>query len=58
MSPLLRLTTESGILLVAFLGLLMFVAAQRSLYLGLFHELAGTFSTKDKVPVSALKQTI
>ncbi len=52
MSPLVRLILESTILLVTFLGLLMFVAAQRSLYLSLFRGLIGSLSAR-KVPVSA-----
>jgi O-antigen/teichoic acid export membrane protein len=53
MSPLVRLILESTILLVTFVGLLMSVGAQRSLYLSLFHGLIGSLSGKEKVPVSA-----
>ena len=58
LSPLARLTLENATLLITFLGLLMFVAAQRSLYLGLFRGLIASVSAKEKVSVSALKQTI
>lgn len=51
--PLVRLALESSILLVIFLGLLMFVAAQRSLYLGLLRGLIESLSAKEKVSVSA-----
>ncbi|MGF7182395.1 lipopolysaccharide biosynthesis protein [Tunturiibacter psychrotolerans] len=53
LSPLVRLVIESTILLTTFLGALMSVATQRSLYLGLFRELIGSLSTKEKAPASA-----
>jgi PST family polysaccharide transporter len=52
-SPLVRLVIESTILLTTFLGALMSVATQRSLYLGLFREVIGSLSTKEKAPASA-----
>jgi hypothetical protein len=53
LSPLVRLVIESTILLTTFLGALMSVATQRSLYLGLLRELLGSLSTKEKAPASA-----
>jgi PST family polysaccharide transporter len=51
-SPLVRLTIESAVLIVAFLGAIMLVAEQRSLYLGLLSGVLG-LSGKDRVPASA-----
>jgi PST family polysaccharide transporter len=51
-SPLSRLILESTTLLISFLGLLMCVAKQRSLYFDLFQGLTGFMSAKEKVPVS------
>jgi len=51
-SPLSRLILESTTLFVSFLGLLMCVARQRSLYFDLFQGLTGFMSAKEKVPVS------
>jgi O-antigen/teichoic acid export membrane protein len=52
LSPLLRLIIENTVLIAAFLGAVMLVAGQRSLYLGL---LSGVFRSSDKrrVPASA-----
>ena len=41
-SPLPRLVLESGVLFVAFFGVLLFVAGQKSLYLDLLSSLKGT----------------
>ena len=51
LSPLLRLTIESTILLVTFFVLLMFFTAQRTLYLDLFRGFIGSSSAKERVPV-------
>jgi len=53
LSPLVRLVIESIILLATFLGALLSVATQRSLYFGLLRELIGSLSTKEKAPASA-----
>ena len=47
-SPLPRLVLESGVLLAAFLGLLL-VAGQKSLYLDLLSELRGSSSRAEKI---------
>jgi PST family polysaccharide transporter len=51
-SPLPRLVLESGVLLAAFFGLLLFVAGQKSLYLDLFRGLRGPSSAAEKISVS------
>ena len=43
-SPLPRLFLESGVLVAAFFGVLLFAAGQKSLYLGLLEELKGPSS--------------
>jgi O-antigen/teichoic acid export membrane protein len=53
LSPLLRLALESSILLAAFLGLLLFVAGQKSFYLDLLRGMIGPSSVKEKGLVSA-----
>jgi PST family polysaccharide transporter len=51
-SPLPRLVLEFGVLVVAFYGMLLFVAGQKSLYLDLVRGLMGPKSVVEKVPVS------
>ncbi len=53
LSPLPRLVLESAILLVTFLGMLLFVTGQKPLYLGLLRELRDSSSTKKKALASA-----
>jgi O-antigen/teichoic acid export membrane protein len=53
LSPLARLILESTILLIAFFGLLMFVSAQRSLYLGLLRGLIGSLPAREKASASS-----
>jgi O-antigen/teichoic acid export membrane protein len=53
LSPLPRLVLESGVLLVAFLGLLLFVAGQKTFYLDLLRGLKGSSSVKEEGLVSA-----
>ncbi|MGO9228069.1 MAG: lipopolysaccharide biosynthesis protein, partial [Bryobacteraceae bacterium] len=48
-----RLVLESGVLLVAFFGILLFVAGQKSLYLNLLRGLAKPSATKEAGLVSA-----
>jgi PST family polysaccharide transporter len=48
-----RLILECAVLLVAYLGMLLFVAGQKSLYLDLFKGLKGSSSIKEKSLVSA-----
>jgi PST family polysaccharide transporter len=52
-SPLPRLVLESSVLFVTFIGILLFVAGQKSLYLGLWRGLRGPSSVKEKTLVSA-----
>ena len=52
MSPLPRLVLEGTVLLVAYLGMLMFVAGQKSFYLDLLRGLKSTPSLKDETLVS------
>jgi O-antigen/teichoic acid export membrane protein len=47
-----RLTLESVTLLVTFLGLLMIVPAQRSLYVGLLRGMFRALITREKIPLS------
>ena len=47
--PLLRLTLESAVVLVAFFGLLLFVAGQKSFYLELLRGLKGPSPAQEKV---------
>ena len=54
LSPLPRLVLESGVLLAAFFGVLLFAAGQRSLYLDLLGELRRSFSGAEKVPEAPL----
>jgi O-antigen/teichoic acid export membrane protein len=51
--PLARLVLESTVLLVAFLGMLLFVAGQKSFYLDLLRGLRGPSSVKAESLVSA-----
>jgi O-antigen/teichoic acid export membrane protein len=51
-SSLARLVLENSILFVAFLGLLMLVASQRSLYLGLLRGLIRSSRSSEAVPTS------
>jgi O-antigen/teichoic acid export membrane protein len=51
--PLARLVLESTVLLVAFLGILLFVAGQKSFYLDLLRGLRGPSSVKAESLVSA-----
>jgi PST family polysaccharide transporter len=51
-SPLPRLILEVGVLVVAFYGMLLFVAGQKSLYLDLVRGLMGPKSVVEKVSVS------
>ncbi|HEY6377529.1 MAG TPA: lipopolysaccharide biosynthesis protein [Edaphobacter sp.] len=53
-----RLTLESVTLLVTFLGLLMIVPAQRSLYVGLFRGMFRALITREKIPLSVEGRTI
>ncbi len=53
LSPLVRLTVESTSLLIAFLGMLLFVLGQKPLYLDLFRGLLGPSSVKEKALASA-----
>jgi O-antigen/teichoic acid export membrane protein len=46
-SPLLRLILESGVLLVAFYGLLLFTTEQKALYLDLLRNLRGASLTQE-----------
>ena len=52
LSPLPRLVLESGVVLVVFLGLLLFVAGQKAFYLDLLRGLRGDSSVKEKSLVS------
>ena len=52
-SPLPRLVLESSVLLIAFVGLLLFVAGQKSFYLELLRGLKGPATAEDKSVVSA-----
>jgi O-antigen/teichoic acid export membrane protein len=52
LAPLSRLVVETTILLVVFLGMLLFATGQRSFYLGLLRGLKGS-SSKDKSLASA-----
>jgi O-antigen/teichoic acid export membrane protein len=51
-APLPRLALESSVLLVMFMGILLFVAGQKSLYLDLLRGLKGPSSIKEKSVVS------
>jgi PST family polysaccharide transporter len=51
-SPLPRLVVEVGVLIVAFYGMLLFIAGQKTLYLDLVRGLMGTKSVVEKVSVS------
>lgn len=53
LSPVPRLLLESAALLIAYLGILLFVAGQKSFYLDLFRGLKGTSSVKEETFVSA-----
>jgi PST family polysaccharide transporter len=53
LSPLPRLVLESSVLLVAFVGILLFVAGQKSFYLDLLRGLKRPSSVKEKSLVSA-----
>jgi PST family polysaccharide transporter len=53
LSPLPRLVVEASVLLIAFYGLLLFVAGQKSLYLDLVRGLKGTQSVVEGIAVSA-----
>jgi PST family polysaccharide transporter len=53
LSPLPRLVLECSVLLVAFCGLLLFAAGQKSLYLDLLRGLKGNSLGAEKVSVSA-----
>jgi O-antigen/teichoic acid export membrane protein len=53
LSPLLRLALESSVLLVSFLGILVFAAGQKSFYLDLFRGLKGPSSVEEKDLISA-----
>jgi O-antigen/teichoic acid export membrane protein len=53
LSPLPRLVLESAVLLLAFVGMLLFVTGQKSLYLDLFRGLKGSASVEEKSLVSA-----
>jgi O-antigen/teichoic acid export membrane protein len=48
LSPLLRLVLESVVLLVTFVGTLLFVTGQKALYLDLFRGLKGPISAKEE----------
>jgi hypothetical protein len=50
--PLPRLVLEVGVLVIAFYGMLLFVAGQKSLYLDLVRGLMGPKSVVEKVSVS------
>ncbi|MGB6130431.1 MAG: lipopolysaccharide biosynthesis protein [Acidobacteriaceae bacterium] len=50
--PLLRLSIECSVLLVAFIGFLMMVAGQRTLYLGLLRGVIGSVSGRARVAAS------
>jgi O-antigen/teichoic acid export membrane protein len=51
-SPLPRLVLEVGVLVVAFYGMLLFIAGQKTLYLDLVRGLMGPKSVVEKVSVS------
>ena len=53
LSPLPRLLLESSVLFAAFLGLLLFVAGQKSLYLDILRGVRGPAAVKEKDLVSA-----
>ena len=53
LSPLPRLVLESSVLFVTFLGLLLFVAGQKSFYLDLLKGLKGSSAVEEKSLVSA-----
>ena len=53
LSPLVRLTLESTSLLIAFLGMLLFVLGQKTLYVDLFRGLIGPSPAKEKALASA-----
>jgi len=53
LSPLLRLVLESAVLLVIYLGMLLFVMGQKFFYLDLLRGLKGSPSVKEKSLVSA-----
>lgn len=52
-SPLPRLVLESSVLFITFVGILLFVAGQKALYLDLLRGLRGPSSVKEKSLVSA-----
>lgn len=53
LTPLLRLTLESAVLFAAFLGSILLISGQRSLYLGLLSGMLRSATGKDRVPASA-----
>jgi PST family polysaccharide transporter len=53
LSSLPRLVVEASVLLIAFYGLLLFVAGQKSFYLDLVKGLKGTQSVAEEIAVSA-----
>jgi len=53
MSILPRLILEGGVLVAAYLGMLLFVTGQKSFYLDLLRGLTGSSSVKQKGLVSA-----
>jgi O-antigen/teichoic acid export membrane protein len=53
LSPLPRLVLEGSVLFVTFLGILLFIAGQKSLYLDLLRGLKGSSSLEEKGLVSA-----
>jgi hypothetical protein len=53
LAPLPRLVLESSVLFVTFLGLLLFLAGQKSFYLDLLKGLKGSSAVEEKSLVSA-----
>jgi O-antigen/teichoic acid export membrane protein len=53
LSPLPRLASETALLLVTFVGMLLFVTGQKALYLGLLRELKSPSSAKEESLASA-----
>jgi hypothetical protein len=54
LSPLPRLLLESAVLLIAYFGVLLFVAGEKAFYLDLLRGLKGPSSVKKQDLVSAL----
>ena len=57
-SPLPRLVLESSVLFVAFFGVLLFVAGQKSLYLDLLRGLRGPSSAAEKISVGSEQTSV